>query len=275
MGGMGGGAPSAPPSLPSPSAAAAGIVAASQPAPASAVQIGGDPFVRVLSDIGTPLAADATDLRIFIEPTTGTLRNLTLQLEPPPTLRANVSAMPPAAVAGPRVTIPIISPGGAAAVSVKVACAATLGGPEAAVLGQLVYSDGAAVGEPRVVSFRIAVGVLSLLRPQPIPTPEFGQRWPMHAAESKTVLPCAAAADPNQFMATIQRGLNVAPVQIIGFECIACGMLVGSADTVLVHGKLSRTTAGPSVELTLRTKDRRLTDALQRAAHEVLQGRGL
>jgi len=268
MGGMGGMSPG----MMGGSPGAVGIVAASQPAPASAAHIGGDPFLRVLMEVATPLAGDATELRLYLEPTTGALRNLTLQLEPPPTLRLNVNAAPPAAVAGPRVMLSMLSPGGAAAISVKVACGGPPSGTETVLMGQLVYSDVASVTEPRVLSFKMPVNVAALVRPKALSTPEFGQGWAMHAAESKTQMPCAAAADPQQFMSTIQRGLNVSPVQIIGLECIACGMLVGSGDTILVHGKLSRTGAGPSVELTLRTKDRRLTDALQRAAHEVLQG---
>ena len=57
-------------------------------------------------------------------------------------------------------------------------------------------------------------------------------------------------------------------------ECILCGKLVGAPQfTVLVHAKLGLMN-GRAIELTLRTKDPRMTDALQRAAQEVLSGGG-
>ena len=71
-------------------------------------------------------------------------------------------------------------------------------------------------------------------------------------------------------MALLQKGLHIAPVQIIGLECIACGMVLGSNDTILVHAKLSRSAAGPMVELTVRSKNPGLTQALQRAALTML-----
>jgi hypothetical protein len=272
---MGGGPPVAatapPPMMNTAMGASFGVVAASPPPPATAVLIGGDPFLKVLMDLAQPLAPDSAEIKLYFQPTTGALRNLSLQLEPPPGLRAVLSAQPPAAVAGPRVTIPMLSPGGATPVSVHVACTATPGGAEMVLLAQVSYSDVASVvAPPSVVAFRCPVALAALLRPRAITTPEFGQNWPLHAAESKNSAVCAAAADPNQFMALLQKGLHIAPVQIIGFECIACGMVLGSNDTILVHAKLSRSAAGPMVELTVRSKNPGLTQALQRAALTIL-----
>lgn len=260
--------PSAPTSGgPMSPASQVGVGAAHQPAPASASQVGGDPFVRVLSE--SRLTPDATEVIIFLEPTTGALRNLTLQVEPPPTLRVALAAPAPAAVTGARVVLPMLSPGGAARLVASVTCAAAVGN-EVELLGQLVYSDAASVTEPRVVSFRIPVGLRSLLRPHPIATQDFGSLWPNHSAEKKITSPSPIATDPAAFMGMIENKLHIAPVQTIGMECIACGKLVGSAQTLLVHGKLGLMN-GRAIELTLRSKDPRLTDGLLRAASEAVQ----
>ena len=78
------------------------------------------------------------------------------------------------------------------------------------------------------------------------------------------------SGDPNAFMGLMERSLHVAPVQTIGLECICCGKLVGSSVLALVHSKLGLMN-GRAVEMTIRTKDPRLTDAVQRAASEVMQ----
>ena len=72
-------------------------------------------------------------------------------------------------------------------------------------------------------------------------------------------------------MALLEKQLNLSPVQTIGMECIASGKLVGADHlTLLVHGKLGLM-GGGALELTLRTRDPRLTDALQRSVSEALQ----
>ena len=48
--------------------------------------------------------------------------------------------------------------------------------------------------------------------------------------------------------------------------------LVGTEHTVLVHGKVGLM-AGRAIELTVRTRDPRFTDALQRQLVEAIQGR--
>ena len=141
-------------------------------------------------------------------------------------------------------------------------------------MGQLSYIDAASGSEPRVLSVRVGVPLRTLLRPNPIATPDFGSMWPAHAAESKTTVVCQgsnAARDAAAFMAVLSNKLNISPVQTIGMECIACGKLVGApALTLLVHGKLGLMNGG-ALELTLRTRDPRYTDALQRVATEALQ----
>ena len=93
--------------------------------------------------------------------------------------------------------------------------------------------------------------------------------WTTYPALAKNMLPCAVS-DPPRFMTLMENALHVAPVQTIGMECICAGKLVGpSGLLVLLHGKLGLTMG--AVEMSLKTKDPRMTDALQRATMEVLQ----
>ena len=252
-----------------PPAMGGGGYAAHQPAPPTAAHIGSDPFVRVLAEAVVGSNGDAATIGVYLEPTTGTLANLAVQLECPPSLRISLSAAPPASIAGPRVTLPMLSPGGASLISLSITCAPTLATvPETQILGQLAYSD-AAGGEQRVLGFRVPLGLHSLLRPNPIATPEFGGLWGMHAAEAKNMVACACGADASAFMGMLSR-LNIAPVQTIGVECIASGKLAGTSTILLVHGKLGLMN-GRALELTLRTKDPRLSDAVLRLVGELLQ----
>lgn len=251
----------------------AAVGAAHQPAPPTASHIGGDPFIRVLAE--TSVQPESTEVVIYLEPTTGALRNMTLQLDPGAALKIGVSAAPPAAAAGTRVTIPMLSPGGAARLAISVTCAAAVGA-ETPLLGQLVYSDAASVTDTRVVSFRLVLGLRQLLRPNVIQTQDFGGMWPAHSQERKSMIaPCAVAADANAYNGLIQSKLHIYPVQTIGMECIACTKLVGTVPqqglTCLVHAKLGQMN-GRALELTLRSKDPRLTDALQKEVTAVLQG---
>jgi len=65
------------------------------------------------------------------------------------------------------------------------------------------------------------------------------------------------------------REISIAAVDTIGMECIACGKLVGSEHTVLVHCKLGLM-AGRALELTVRTREVRFTDAVLRQILELL-----
>ena len=165
----------------------------------------------------------------------------------------------------------MLSPGGAAAVTASVACAAALAAaPETQLLGQLSYADGAAMSEPRILSFRLGFSLRTLLRPQPIATPDFGALWGNHPAEAKTMGNYPCAADTAAFMGVLERIVGIAPVQTIGMECIACGKLVGSDHLVLVHGKLGLM-AGRALELTVRSKDTRLTESTVRSLADALR----
>ena len=267
--------PSAPPPQQSDlmgSAAANVGIAASRPAPLSAYQLMSDACVRVLTDAAAGTGSgDAIEIKLYIEPTVGALRNLSVQLECPPSLQISLRAPPPAVVSGPRVQLPMLSPGGAATINVLVACAAALVTvPETKLLGQLSYFDASSVMEPRILSFHIPFNLRALLRPCPIATADFGAMWGTHAAESKAMGQFSCSAEPPVFMNLLERSLHISPVQTIGMECIACGKIVGSDLTVLVHGKLGLMN-GRALELTLRTKDPRLSDALLRVISEVLQ----
>ena len=63
--------------------------------------------------------------------------------------------------------------------------------------------------------------------------------------------------------------LHLAPVQAIGQECIMCGAVVGSGALVLVHAKVGLGN-GSAVELTVRTKDARMSDIVQQLATRAL-----
>jgi len=240
---------------------AVGVVAAPRPAPTSAKHIASDPYIHVLSE--WVVTGETTELRVYLEPTTGALRNLTLQLETPPALKLTMQAPPPATISGLRAMLPMVSPGGAGMVSASMVCTKPLDGREVILLGQLAYAEVASVTEPRMLSFRVLVSVAAFLRPRPISTPEFGSMWPAQIAEGKTVIACPSAADTAAFVSTITGALRIAEVQTIGTEVIACGQLVGSGDLLLLHGKLGLMN-GRALELTVRSKDPRLTDAVMK-----------
>ena len=245
------------------------IHAAAQPSPPCTEPMCADQFVRVSSELTR--REDATVLAISIEPVSTALRSLQLQLEPPPMIRLVVSAASPATALGPRVTLPMLTAGGTAVITAAVSCAAPLGGGDVALLGQLAYADAASsTSEPCVLSFKLPLPTRVLLRPHPIPTALFGQLWPSHAAEKKSVSPYTGTDDAGAFARLVQDELGCALIQTIGLECIACARLVGAPEhTLLLHGKL-RQLHGSAIELTLRTKDPRYTDTVQRAVLEVL-----
>ena len=117
--------------------------------------------------------------------------------------------------------------------------------------------------DPRLLSFKLPLSPYELMRPQPITTAQFGQLWPAHPAEWKGQAYSACGDKPQAFMQLMVGSFQLHPVEIIGMECIACGKLVGSDITVLVHGKLGLM-AGRAIEITVRTKEKRFTDVLQR-----------
>lgn len=70
-------------------------------------------------------------------------------------------------------------------------------------------------------------------------------------------------------MQLLAGSFHLHPVEIIGVECIASGKLVGSDLVMLVHGKLGLM-GGRALELTVRTREKRFTDILQRQLVEAI-----
>jgi hypothetical protein len=63
--------------------------------------------------------------------------------------------------------------------------------------------------------------------------------------------------------------LHLSPVQVIGTECIMCGLVVGIGATVLVHAKVGLSN-GAATEVTVRTRDNRLGEGVQRICTQLL-----
>lgn len=63
--------------------------------------------------------------------------------------------------------------------------------------------------------------------------------------------------------------LHFAPVQVIGAECIMCATVIGVGATVLVHAKVGLGN-GTAIEVTVRTKDNRLGEGVQRLCTQAL-----
>jgi hypothetical protein len=63
--------------------------------------------------------------------------------------------------------------------------------------------------------------------------------------------------------------LRFHPVQVIGVECIACATVLGIDATVLVHAKVGLNN-GTAVDVTVRTRDNRLGEGVQRICTQVL-----
>lgn len=67
----------------------------------------------------------------------------------------------------------------------------------------------------------------------------------------------------------MEERLHFAPVQVIGTECIMCSAVIGVGATVLVHAKVGLMN-GSAVEVTVRTKDNRMGEGVQRLCTQVL-----
>jgi len=236
--------------------------------PADAQQVEADAFVKILAKTST--LPDRTEVALFLQAQVPTgVRNLAMQLEPPSCLRTSIAASPPAEARAARVTLLNLH-GGSAFLTATGACVQPLVS-EVAILGQLSYADPQAA-EPRLLSFKLPLSPYDLMRPHVITTPQFGQMWPVHGAEWKGQAYSAISDKPPVFMQLMASRFQLHPVEVIGMECIACGKLVGSDITVLVHGKLGLM-AGRALELTVRSKEKRFTDVLQRALIEAISGR--
>jgi len=234
--------------------------------PPTADTVASDAFIKVLGQ--TTALPDRTEVKLFLQCTTSAgVRNVSLQLEPPPALRATLTATPPAEARGNRVTLSMLG-AGLASTTASITCI----GPllfDLALQGQLSYAD-AGSAEPHLLPFKLALTTQQLLRPHSITTQQFGQLWPAHSAEWKGQAYSSCGSNPQAFMSLLERSFALHPVEIIGVECIACGKLVGSDQMVLVHGKLGLM-AGRALELTVRTREKRFTESLQRQLIEAIQ----
>merc|ERR1740117_368772 len=275
MGGMGGMGAASPAPMASPMASspmmaapmgASGVGGATSPPDAKV--LASDPLLQVSCVVsnGAPTCSEA---HVFLKNVShATLRNVSVQLEPPPSLRASLQATAPAEARGSRVTLQSLHGGSSTAVGCSMQCVQPLG--EAQLLGQVSYVDGSSA-EQRVLSFKVPVGLSQLLRPHVITTQQFGGLWPAHAAEKKQVSHAGRfATHPQAFMEMLTATLNLHQVEIIQMECIASGKLVGSETLVLVHAKLGLM-AGRALELTVRSKDTRLTESVTRVLAEALR----
>ena len=236
------------------------------PAPAAGAAARAPAGLLQVTSTTRPLA-DATEasLSLSVRNPVG-LRNLTLQLEPPPSLSMSLAAPPPAAITGNRVTIPFVAGGASGAVAVTLTSQAALA--DVAVQGQVSYVEPSAGSEPRILPFKLTLSPAELLRPHKISTAEYGQLWPSHAAERKQMVATAKANDANAFQQTVERN-SLAHVERIGMEALFCGRLAGSQHYVLVHGKLGQMN-GRAVELTVRSREPRFTEHVLRRLSEQL-----
>lgn len=172
-----------------------------------------------------------TELRVSLRAQGSALQQLQLMLDCPPTLRLALSPPPGAHAAGLRCSIAELHAGGAATLTVSVTCLAAAGGAETHLLGQVSYSE-ALSGASHVLSFKLPMSADQMLRPHALTTPQFGQMWPMHPAERKTVVSCSLAGNTSGYVGLLERQAGMAKVDIIGNECICCARLVGSEHTV-------------------------------------------
>jgi len=109
------------------------------------------------------------------------------------------------------------------------------------------------------LSFAIPILIIDLLRPIKTSTDQFAEKWKQTTQEKKLKLKSATVTTPTELMAKLQNQLHLFPVKIIDIEAIACGKLAGSQDICLVHGKIS---AGPVIDVTIRTRDRVFTESV-------------
>ena len=85
----------------------------------------------------------------------------------------------------------------------------------------------------------------------------------MHPLTRAGARACGAAGQ------VMEERLHFAPVQVIGTECIMCSAVIGVGATVLVHAKVGLMN-GSAVEVTVRTKDNRMGEGVQRLCTQVL-----
>ena len=88
--------------------------------PPTADTVASDAFIKVLGQ--TTALPDRTEVKLFLQCTTSAgVRNVSLQLEPPPALRATLTATPPAEARGNRVTLSMLG-AGLASTTASITC---------------------------------------------------------------------------------------------------------------------------------------------------------
>lgn len=172
-----------------------------------------------------------TELRVSLRAQGSALLHLQMVLDCPPSLRLALSPPPGAQANGLRCSIPELHAGGTIFFTASLTCLAAAGGAETHLLGQVSYNESLS-GASHVLSFKLPLSAVQMLRPHGLTTPQFGQMWPMHAAERKTVVSCGLAGNTVGYVGLLERRANLAKVDIIGSECICCGTLVGSEHKV-------------------------------------------
>jgi len=239
--------------------------AAALPADAG-VEIASDALLKVSFAVSADAAAETKLTLTLSALTPAGLRNVSLQLEPPPTLAMSLTGPPTAEVRGSRVGMAALLAQSSCAVCASITARAPAAAAEQRLLGQLTYME-AMSADARVLSFTLPISPSDMLRPLPLATPQFGQIWPTHAAEKKTVV--YSSLNPASYMSMLARSAHLHPVDTIGVECIAAGKLVGSDHALLVHTKLGLM-AGRALELTVRSREPRLSEAVHRQLVELL-----
>jgi len=172
-------------------------------------------------------APGSTELRLSLRAESSALRHLQVTLDCPPTLSLALTPPPGAQANGMRCAIAELHAGGSVHLAANLKCIAAAGAAEQHILGQVAYSE-ALSGASHVLSFKMPLHAAEMLRPHPLTTPQFGQIWPMHAAERKTVVTCALASNTAGYVALLEEKMGLAKVDVIGVECICCAKLVGS-----------------------------------------------
>lgn len=227
---------------------------------------------RLQLSVSKTAGASAAELAIGLRSSGAPLRSIAVALDVPLSLRLSLSPpAPPASgqVSGPRCSITELHAAGATSVGASVTCATAAAAAEQHLLGQVSYTE-ALSGASHILSFQLPLKPSDLLRPHKISTQQFGAMWPAHAAERKTVVTTAAAAAAPKYSSLVGGAMHLAAVDTIGMECISAGQLAGSEHTVLVHAKLGLM-QGRALELTVRSKELRTTDAVYRQLQELLQ----
>lgn len=155
----------------------------------------------------------ATELRLSLcSISQSALHNVSVQIEPPPTIKLAVSGPSTAEVRGTRVTLPVLQGGSSGMLGATLSAQGAAAAAEQQLLGQLTYVE-ALSHESRVLSFRLPQSARDLLRPHTIATSQFGELWPSHAAERKTVAYSPHSGSPTVWNQLLTSRMHLAHVR--------------------------------------------------------------